>query len=168
MTRLLCVSLLAGLIATPALAQAPSGPCKAVFDAMLKETTTPHHAASVRNGAAQGEVIATADAVYVKTKDVWKKSPLTPKAQLEMQQENIRDATSASCTALPDEVVAGKPVSVWHAHYEQRDLGVSESKIWIAKASGLPVRTEVSIQAGEKVSLVTTFDYDHITAPAVK
>jgi hypothetical protein len=30
------------------------------------------------------------------------------------------------------------------------------------------LRTDVSLQAGQNVSVVTTFDYDHITAPPVK
>jgi hypothetical protein len=101
----------------------------------------------------------------VKINGQWRKSPMTPKDNLTRQQENIRDTTVASCTALPDEVVDGKPALVYHAHYEQKDLGVSEAKIWIAKATGLPVRTDVSLQAGEKTSLVTRFDYDNIAPP---
>ena len=45
----------AGVIAAPAFAQAAVGPCKPVFDAMLKETTTPHHAVTIRAGSPQGE-----------------------------------------------------------------------------------------------------------------
>lgn len=159
-----------GLLAVPvaARAQAAGDPCKPVFDAMLKETVTPHRTATTRNGIDLGEAISTADATYVKMKGQWLKSPEAPKQTLERQQENIRSVRSSACTALPDEVVDGKPASVWHAHYEQPDLGVSESKVWIAKATGLPIRTDVSIQAGEKTSVVTRFDYDHVTAPVVK
>jgi hypothetical protein len=167
MTRVLFLSLLAGAAAATALAQAPAGPCKPVFDATLKATITPHHVVATKDGAAVGEVIATADATYVKVEGAWRKSPMTPKDMLAQQQENIRN-TTASCTALPDEIVDGKAAIVYHAHYEQQDLGATDSKVWIAKATGLPIRTDVNLQAGEKTSVVTHFDYDHITAPVVK
>jgi hypothetical protein len=160
--------MLAASIAGVAVAQAPPGPCQAVFDAMLKETMTPHHAVTVRSGAEAGESIATSDTMYVKVRGVWKKSPMTMHAMLAQQQENIRGATVASCSVLSDDVVNGEAAAVWHAHYEQPDLGVSESKVWVSKATGLPLKTEVSVQAGEKTSVVTTFDYGHITAPVVK
>lgn len=168
MTRLLFLSLLAGTMAAPIDAQAPPGTCKPVFDAMLKETTTPHHAVTTTNGAASGESIATADAMYVKVNGAWKKSPMSPKDMLQQQQENISGATVTSCQALPDDLVDGKPAAVYHTHYDQKDLGESDAKVWISKTNGLPLRTNVSLQAGQKTSIVTQFDYDHITAPVVK
>lgn len=168
MTRVFLTIVLSAGIAAPAFAQAPAGPCKPVFDAMLKETTTPHHIVTTRNGTALGESITTADASYVLIKGAWKKSQMSPQAMLAQQQENIRDTTVQSCKALPDEVVDGRPTSVYQAHYEQKDVGVSEAKVWIAKATGLPLRTDVSIQAGEKTSVVSRMDYDNIKAPVVK
>lgn len=166
MTRAVCLSVLISAMATPALAQ--SGSCKPVFDAMLKETTTPHHVVTTKDGAPAGEAIATADETFVKVKGAWRRSPITPQQTLAQQQENIRDTTVQTCTPLPDEVVDGTPAKVYHAHYEQKDLGISEAKVWIAKATGLPVRTDVSIQAGEKTSISTKFDYTDIKAPIVK
>jgi len=168
MTRLFCLSVLIGAVAAPPLAQVSAGSCKPVFDAMLKETVTPHHVVTTKDGALQGEAISTADATYVKIKGEWRKSPMTPQAMAAQQQENIRDTTVASCTPLPGEVVEGKPAAVYQAHYEQKDLGASDAKVWISKATGLPLRTDVSLQAGEKVSVVTRFDYDNIKAPVVK
>ncbi len=168
MTRVSLLFLCAAAIAPPVFAQTPAGPCKVIFDAMLKETMTPHHIVTTRPGAAPAEAIATSDAMYVKNKGVWEKSPLRMQAMRAMQEENIRRAKSTACTALPDEVVNGTPATVWHAHYEDADLGVSESKVWISKATGLPLRTDVSVQAGQKTSVVSVFDYDHIMAPAVK
>jgi hypothetical protein len=168
MIRICCLSVLVCAIAAPAFAQAPPGTCKVVFDAMLKGVTTPHHSVTTKDGAATGELIATADAMYVKLRGEWRKSPMTPQAMLAQQQQNIRDTTVATCSALPDDVVDGKPVAVYQTHYEQKDLGASDAKIWIAKATGLPLRTDVSREAGDKVSIVTRFDYDNIKAPVVK
>ena len=168
MARVLCFVLMAGVIAAPAFAQAAVGPCKPVFDAMLKETTTPHHAVTTQPGEPRIELISTAETTYVQIKGQWLKSPKTPKDYLAQQQENIRKVTVASCTALPDEEVDSKPARVYHARYEQKDLGASDAKIWIAQSTGLPIRTDVSLQAGQKTSVSTHFDYDHITAPVVK
>lgn len=167
MTRVLFLSLIVGAIAAPALAQAPAGPCKAVFDAMLKEAMTPHHAVTTTNGRTS-ELIRTADETFLKIGGTWKRSPMSPQDLLAQQQKNIRDTTSASCTVLPGEVVGGTAAAVYQAHYEQQARGATDAKVWIAKATGLPLRTDVSLQAGEKVSIVTTFDYDNITAPIVK
>jgi len=168
MTRVLFFSLIVGASASLASAQASPGTCKPVFDAMLKEMTTPHHAVTTKDGAVAGESISTADAMYVKVKGEWRKSPMTPQAMLAQQQQNIRDVTVASCTSLPDEVVDGKPAAVYQSHYEQKDLGASDAKVWISKATGLPLRTDASLQTGQKVSAVTRFDYDNIKAPVVK
>jgi hypothetical protein len=161
---------IAAALALPAVAraQAANGSCKPVFDAMLKAADTPHHAVTSRENAPAAEAIATTDAMYVKINGAWRKSPMTPKYYLTQQQENMQDVTTASCTALPDEVVDGTPVSVYHAHYEQKDSGASDAKVWIAKGTGLPIRTDASLQAGQKTAVSTHFDYDHITAPAVK
>jgi hypothetical protein len=129
---------------------------------------TPHHTVTTTDGALQGESISTADAIYTKVKGEWRKSPMTPKAYVAQQQENIRNVTVASCTALPAEAVDGTPASVYHAHYERKDVGASDATIWIAKSTGLPIRTDVSLQAGQKTSVSTHYDYDHITAPVVK
>ncbi len=159
-----------GVLAMPgaAYAQVAQGSCKPVFDAMLKESVTPHHLVTTKNGAELGESISTGDTMYVKIKGEWRKSPMTPQEMLAQQQENIRSTSVASCTALPDDVVDGKAAVVYQAHYEQKDIGASDAKIWLAKATGLPLRTDVSLQAGEKVSVVTRFDYDNIKAPVVK
>lgn len=164
------VATMAVALVWPAAARAQdarNGSCKPVFDAMLKETMTPHHLVT-NTGTRTGEAIATTDANYVLVNGSWRKSPMSPKDQLAQQEENIRDTTVASCKVIGDEVVDGKAAIVYQAHYEQKDMGASDAKIWLSKATGLPLRTDVSLQAGEKASIVTKFDYDNIKAPIVK
>ena len=168
MSRLPVLCFVAAGIAAAASAQAPAGPCAPVFDAMLRETTTPHRMVTVTAGKPAGEAISTADATFVKLRGEWRKSPLTPKDTRTQQEENIRNTTTAACTALPDEVVDGTLASVYHAHYEQTDLGASDATVWISKATGLRIQTDVNLQAGRETSVVTHFYYDHITAPVVK
>ena len=168
MSRVLFLSVLVGAIAPPAYAQAPAGPCKLVFDAMLKETSTPHHAVTTRDGAAMGESISTADATYVKIKGEWRQSPMTPQNMLAQQRQNIGNVTVASCTALPGETIDGQATAVYHTHYEQKDSGASDAKVWIAKATGLPIRSETTLQANQKTSVVTRDHYANIKAPIEK
>jgi hypothetical protein len=155
-------------IAAAASAQAPAGPCKVVFDAMLRETATPHRVVTATEGKPVSEAISTADATFVKVRGEWRKSPWTPKNALAQQQENIRAAIAPSCTALPDAVVDGTPANVYHMHYETADAGASDATVWIGKAAGLPIQTDVRVQEGQKTSIVTHYYYDHITAPVVK
>src|SRR5215467_5880220 len=99
------VAAMAATVVLPAAARAQdarNGSCKPVFDAMLKETVTPHHTVTTMNGQTI-EAIVTADASYVLTRGTWKKSPVSPQATLAQQEENIRDTTVASCKALADE-----------------------------------------------------------------
>ena len=65
MARVPFFGLVAGVIAAPAVAQAAAGPCKPVFDAMLKVAMTPHHAVTTKDGSPAGELISTGDATYV-------------------------------------------------------------------------------------------------------
>ena len=144
---------------------AQTASCKPVFDAMLKEAQIPHHAISTRNGQTAGESISTTDAMYVKVRGVWQKSPLTPQAYLAQQQENLKDVSTATCQQLPDETLDGAATSVYLARYDMKDFGLTEAKVWIAKSSGLPVRTDETMRGGEHVSEVHRFDYSNITAP---
>ena len=87
---------------------------------------------------------------------------------LEQEQENIKDVTSSSCTLIGSDTVNGTPADVYSAHYDQKDMGVTEGKIWLAKATGLPLRTDLTLMAGEKTSTSSVFDYADIKAPVVK
>lgn len=134
---------------------------------MLKQTTTPNHAVTTMKDQTV-EAITTADANYVRAAGVWRKSPISPETMLAMKQENIRNTSVASCAALPDEVVDGTPTMVYHAHYEQPGSGVTDAKVWIAKATGLPVRADTNTHAGQATSSSTRYDYKNIVAPVVK
>ena len=168
MTRLRCLSLmLCALSLAGAAAAAEISPaCKPVLDAELRVTTTPHHTVSTESGRKTvGEAI-TADGVdYIKIRDKWMKSPLTPQDNVERQRQNIKDATSYTCTRLPDDSVDGVPAFVYKVHSETPDVGSADAQIWLSKATGLPLRTEEDLDTGVKRHISIKYDYANIKAP---
>lgn len=167
MTRLLFVAVLAGTIVVPAYAQATSGSCKPVIDAMLKVVTTPHHATDTSHKI---ETIVVDNTSYVLYKGAWLKSPMTPQKQLQQEQENIRNVKVYTCTALRTDTVDGMAAVAYKVHSETPDIGNSDGIVWIAPSLGLPLKTEEDItqSMGPTLHLSMTWDYVNIHAPVVK
>jgi hypothetical protein len=161
---------LCGLIWLAAPAHAQTSPaCKPVTDAMLKVATTPHHAATTSSISGAVEAIVVDDASYIKMKGAWRRSPVTPKQQLEQEQENIKAAKVYTCQLLRTESVNGVSANAYKVHSENPDVGVSDGTVWVAPSLGLPVRTEEDIDSmGSKMHVSITWDYANIHAPVVK
>jgi hypothetical protein len=156
--------------ALPARAQL-SSECQAVSSAMLRVTTTPHHAVGTSSKLREAtESIMVGDTNYFKYHGVWKRSRLSPKDNLEQEQDNIKSAKVYTCRRLPDEVLDGASVAVYAAHSETPDVGKTDAKVWLSKTTGLPVRTESDIDAGAGTGqhLSVRYDYANIKAPIVK
>ena len=157
------------LAAAPAMAQT-SPACKPLFDAMLKAAITPNHAtATMSNPSTVSETITVGGAIYLKAAGAWKKSPMTPQAMVQQEQDNIKNAKSNTCQRLADDRVDGTLTAVYTLHSETPDVGASDAKVWISKATGLPLRSEGDVGGGpDKMHISTKYDYANITAPIVK
>ena len=148
---------LSSLAVAPAMAQtAPA--CKPLFDAMIKAATTPNHATStMSNPPMVTETITVGGAIYLRVNGAWKKSPMTPQGMVQQQQDNIKN-TKSTCQPLPDDRVDGTPAAVYSLHTETPDVGASDSKVWISKATGLPLRSEGDVGGGaDKMHISTKF-----------
>ena len=170
MTRLGSTVLMLGVcsalaIGRPAAAQPTA--CKPVTDALLKATTTPHHA---MDASQKSETIVVDNTSYVRIRGAWHKSPLTPQAQLQQEQENIKNAKVYTCTQLRSETVNGIAAVAYKVHSETPDVGTSDGTVWIAPSLGLPVKTEedLTLVTGQRRHISMTWDYANIHAPAVK
>ncbi len=152
----------------PALAQAPGAACKPVYDAMLNALSTPNHLVIVTNGKVEGEEITIGNTMYVKVGGQWMKSPMTTQDVIAQEQENIKNITSESCTKMPDETVNGAAAVVYQTQHERKEAGATQAKIWISESTGLPLRTDVGQQGGQKADVSMRFDYDNVKAPIVK
>jgi hypothetical protein len=159
----LSATVLTFLLTAPASAQTTAA-CQPLFAAMDKLTNTPNHATITRDGADFGESISVNGAMYVKVRGMWVKSP-TSMADTQKRMKESLDQAKYACARLPDESVAGAPAVVIATRSESAG-GVSESKVWIAKATGLPIKSEEDLTApAGKLHMSVKYDYANIQAP---
>ena len=145
--------------------------CKPVFDAMTKVLNTPTHVynngTSPAGQARSTEAIYGAGAIFVKTNGAWKKSPMTPQRMQQQEEENRRNS-KYSCRHVQDESVGGESAAVYTAHAETEDTK-SDSRIWISKNKGLPLRQELDIDSGGgpegKTHHTIRYEYSNVKPP---
>jgi hypothetical protein len=160
--------LLAALTPLVAEAQKDVASCKPVLDASAKMLATPYHAYSSTTESQPGskpqlaEVISTGGVSYVLVSGQWHKSPLTPAAALQLQQENVGSATAYSCKRLREESVVGVAAIVYGSHMENEDVK-ADSQIWVAKGTGLVLRTDTDM---ETTHVAQRVEYTNVQPPA--
>jgi hypothetical protein len=166
---LLALSLLASALSTlaPTPAHADDASCKVVMDAMMKQIRTAYRETITLEGKPAREFIHTTTAFYYQGKDDhWMKVPMTAQERIDAMHET--GATLSNCKQLRQEMVNGQPAIVYAAH-EQTTLPVQsiDMQIWIATASGLPLKLESDQeQGGHKVHALTLCTYDNVQPPA--
>jgi hypothetical protein len=156
--------------ASVASAQVPPG-CGPIFAANDKLTETPYHAVTTTSLAGRpqtSETISVGEATYVLTQGQWTRNPTTPKARLAAEREELRKATSYTCTLIGDETIDGVAATHYRTHL-QSAASVSDTEVWIAKATGLPVKRESDLTRGGGKGLAMhtaqRFDYANIHLP---
>jgi hypothetical protein len=151
--------------ASPIVAQSD---CKLVLDASFKTFSTPTHAYATMNIGGKDQItetIFTPTAIYVRFDGKWSASALTPKDMAELQQKN-RQNSKATCSYLKDEAVNGVMAAVYMTH-DQTPKGTIDSRIWISKTKGLPLRqeTDIDVGGGNKSHSSSRYEYDNVKAP---
>ncbi|MEO8779770.1 MAG: hypothetical protein ABI389_13995 [Rhodanobacter sp.] len=119
-------------------------------------------------GPKSSEVIATANAMYVKIATNWQSRPFNPQQQAEEMRQALKTAT-ITCQHLRDETVAGESVAVYDTHDKQESGSIVDSRIWVSKARGLPVKQTIDMDVGGKGGKSHTevrVDYANVQAPA--
>jgi hypothetical protein len=151
--------------APPAAVSLTGDPCAIIDKATLAVITKPHatEITRVENGGAptKGESRLVDGKSYIQVNGKWRTSPTTP-AEMAADVAEARKTTKESCKAAGQEVIDGVPTQAFTAHVEN-DGSVSENKMWIARASGLPVKTISTIDGTTTVTQINR--YDGITAP---
>jgi len=153
------------LVAVPAAAQTAAA-CQPVFDGMTKQMVTPNHSYVTMTGSSTmaSESITTGGVMYVQVSGKWMRSPMSPSDLQELQQQDKKKATT-SCERLPDEAVNGTTATVFHVH-NKGEASTSDGKVWLAKASGLPMRGEEDVLSGAtKTHISTRYDYTNVQPP---
>ena len=163
----LLIELLIITAAAPTPARADDASCKAVMDAMMKQIRTAYRETITIESKPAREFIHTTTAFYYQGKDGhWVKVPMTAQDRIEAMHET--GATLSNCKQLRQEMVNGQPAIVYAAH-EQTTLPAQsiDTQIWIATASGLPLKTEADQEeGGHKVHCSTLLTYDNVQPPA--
>jgi len=168
--RVAALGLLLLLWGMPRVARAQNE-CKAAFEANDKLLTTPHHGFTTRSAVSQAdkpelmENIFVGGVYYIQHRGKWIKSPMTAEQMKQQQEENRKNAKNVSCKHVRDELVNGEAAAVYKVHSETEDTK-SDSLIWISNAKGLILREDEDLDAGgDKMHMVTRFEYSNVTAP---
>jgi len=135
---------------------------------MTKVINTPSHVynnSKPAGGPARtSETIYAGGAIFTKVRDSWKRSSMTPQQMLKQEEENRRNS-KYSCRRIQDESVNGEAAAVYSAHAETEDTK-SETRIWISKSKGLPLRQELDIDAGgAKTHYSVRYEFGNVKAP---
>lgn len=157
------------LVAAPVAAQT-AGSCQPVFDAAAKQITTPNHVTvTITDGArtTTAESITAGGTMYMKMTDNWMKSPMSLEDLAKTLHDN-ENATGTTCQRLADETLNGTVAVVYQTH-KVSPGSVADGKVWIAKATGLPLESEDDVVRGtSKSHLSSHYDYANIQAPVIK
>ncbi len=168
---------------TPALAMDPA--CNRVIAATQVLRTAPFHIYMTEtrhftnpimaksagqigmDGTKQSEEISTGKNIYVMAGGKWIDMQ-TSFAAMEQDKDSDPDTKKAMeesrCKALPDEAMYGQQASVYVQSTPA--LGI-ETKLWISKATNLPVRTDITNDQGPmKMLTVSRYEYSGVQAPA--
>lgn len=149
--------------------------CKALIDAELKVITTPHHMYLTQSSGNQGAESTTGEAIYVDGVDYlftdgkWMRSPISAQDELDQVRETIKNVKVMSCRREGDESVGGVAAVVYTSHDENADAK-SDARVWVAKSSGLPLRTDEVIDSGMggKMHMSIRYEFANVHAPQVQ
>lgn len=149
-------------LATLATASAHAdGSCQPLVDSLTKYLNTPSHltTTTTRGGKQeQGETINAGSKRYLRVGGKWRVSPMTGEQMLELAKENAKAST---CRVLREESVGGEAAIVYEAKRND-DEAVSTSENYISKRSGLPLRTELTV---EGMHMSSRYEYTNVQAP---
>jgi hypothetical protein len=150
--------------AKPAAAQG-QGDCRLVLEATSKVFDTAVHSYVTMNmgGTTQpgGEMIYVAGASYLKSGGKWSPSSISIQEMKQLVQKNVQ-TNKTTCRYLKDEPVNGEMAAVYSVH-EETPRSTSDSRIWISRAKGLPLRSEQDLSATMHIS--TRYEYGNVKAP---
>lgn len=164
LTRVILLSATAATLTAKAAEPGPT--CAPILKAMARTLVADHATVNTSGGRTMNGI--TAGGVnYLQIDGVWKTSPLTPKENQALSDENLKNAKSYVCQSLPDSTLDGVAVANYHTRTETEE-NVVESKIAISKASGLAIQVENNLAGDNASHYVTRYSYANIHAPSVR
>jgi hypothetical protein len=171
-TRLLCL-LIGFTIASPLLFAPPlkaQDDCKVMYkmlaDAQVKLHSTPAHVYTTSKIGSQTfsvEMIYAAGSMYMKMNGKW--SLAGSLKDIEESEKTLQHNANSkdTCRYVKDEAVGGNMAAVYASHSETAK-GTLDMQIWISKAQGLVLRTDMNSDNGKDL-ISTRYEYGDIKAP---
>ena len=138
--------------------------CKLVLDAMIKVMDTPTHAyvtIDVSGKPQTAESIYVGGLIYAKYDGKWSAGTTTQEMK-EIAGKN-RQTNKTTCHYLKDEPVNGEMAAVYSVH-DVSPRSTSDSKTWISKSKGLPLRSDTDMEGG-KNHISMRYEYGNIKPP---
>lgn len=153
---------------TPAGSAEPGIDCTPVLKAMAKTLQT-DHSAITQSGGRTSTGITAGGVDYLQIGGAWKVSPLSPQDNQKRSDENLRNAKTYTCQALPDSMIDGVTAANYRTRTESDDA-VVDSTVSIAKRTGLALRVEndTDTGGGNRRHYITKYSYTGIQAPAAQ
>ena len=145
--------------------------CKAVLDAVTKQTTVPvrqkmeMESTQAPGRKMQSELVRIGDTLYMQLAGQWHKRPYDAAKTVADAQEAMRKSNH-SCEKVRRETVNGEAADLYKVHSEGPQ-GTSDAEIWLSVASGLPLRqhTQMTPPSGAKMQHDVTYEYSNVKAP---
>ena len=120
----------------------------------------PHHlyTTEVRQGrSVASEVIDTPGGVYVGTNGVWHKATGSMQEFSRATADSLKQLRD--CHSVGDESIDARPATKYTLHNAASN---GDESVWIAKGSGLPLKSEALIE-GRRIS--SRYDYSNVQPP---
>ena len=137
--------------------------CKLVLDAGMKMFDVPTHGYVTMDMSGKPqtlESIYTGGLVYTKYDGKW--SAGSPTKEMKELAEKNRQNNKTTCRHLKDELVDGEMAAVYSVH-DVSPKSTSDSKVWISKTKGLPLRSDTDL--GDKSHVSMRYEYGNVKPP---
>jgi hypothetical protein len=165
--RFVLVALLAGTpLAGTTAAMADEAACKAVGDAVVKMAETPARETVVIDRpptTIKSEVVKTADRMYVQVRGQWHSMPYDSRKEAIEARDKMK-LSEAACSKEGRQDVDGEATDLYKVHTAV-DGHSTDMQLWIAVASGLPIKVE-SFTVESKMKSEIHLAYDKVVPPA--
>ena len=117
----------------------------------------------IKSGPGLERIIIGND-LYITLDNKWEKIPNesgSPAEELRQAFKAERDKFFSGVSFVGEEMINAKPAFVYvYKSKGEGNIGENDSKIWVGKDDGLPVRIETAYRTGSIESVVIEYEYD--------
>jgi outer membrane lipoprotein-sorting protein len=137
--------------------------CDAILNAMTKHYDVPYALSLSMNtpfGPRTSRSIHIGNKLYLNLQGHWQVVGFDPKQEAATVRERAA-GMKQTCARKPDEKMNGETAAVYVARMDNKGA-ISENTVWVSKATGLPLKTQISFHGN---SMVSTLDYKNVKPP---